>query len=163
MILARPPAPGNLLCPIRIPPGTDWSMSDSSSFAGGTAAPDAPRNFVPVAMTRTRRDGWTPDRQHAFIAALARTAVVAKAARAVGMSAKSAYALHKRAKPGSSFARAWDDAVWEGRDRALDRAITAMHGVVHVRRSLPGGQWIEQRIETRAGEGLPAASRTGTR
>lgn len=118
-------------------------MSDSSSFAGGTAAPDAPRNFVPVAMTRTRRDGWTPDRQYAFIAALARTAVVAKAARAVGMSAKSAYALHKRAKPGSSFARAWDDAVWEGRDRALDRAITAMHGVVHVRRSLPGGQWID--------------------
>jgi hypothetical protein len=138
-------------------------MSDSSFPAGETNPLDLPWDFAPVAMTRSRRDGWTPQRQRAFIAALSQTGVVAKAARAVGISAKSAYALRKRAKPGSSFARVWDDAIWEGRDRAFDRAITAMHGVFHIRRCLPGGQWIEQRIETRAGERLPAMQKQGLR
>ena len=65
--------------------------------------------FTPVPVTH-RRDGWTPERQRAFIDALSQCGEVATAARAAGMSPKSAYALRKR--PGSdSFAAAWDEAV----------------------------------------------------
>jgi hypothetical protein len=76
-----------------------------------------------------RHDGWTPERQRGFVAALARIGVVAAAAKAVGKSAKSAYALRKR--PGAvGFAAAWDRALAIGRDEAgalaIDRAI---HGV----------------------------------
>lgn len=77
--------------------------------------------FTPVS-TAQRHDGWTPDRQQQFIAALAQLGGVAAACRAVGMSAKSAYRL--RARPDATeFAAAWDDALAMGRDRAFDRAI----------------------------------------
>jgi hypothetical protein len=53
--------------------------------------------------------------------------VVAIAARAVGMSRKSAYALLKRAGPESSFALAWSEAQAAGRTNgwltAVGRAI----------------------------------------
>ncbi|MES2444381.1 MAG: hypothetical protein V4574_16260 [Pseudomonadota bacterium] len=85
--------------------------------------------FTPVPGASPRHDGFTPARQRDFIAQLARIGVVSAAARAVGMSAKSAYALRKRAGEGSSFAAAWDHAVAEGRARALDTAIArALHG-----------------------------------
>lgn len=65
--------------------------------------------FTPVPVT-PRRDGWTPERQRAFIGQLTVCGTVETAARAVGMSAKSAYALRKR--PGAEqFAAAWDEAV----------------------------------------------------
>jgi hypothetical protein len=82
--------------------------------------------FTPVPMSRSRRDGWTPDRQRAFIAALAETGVVATAARTVGMGATSAYNLRRRVGA-ESFALAWDCVRDEARDRALahvlDRAL----------------------------------------
>ncbi|WP_374943042.1 hypothetical protein [Sphingomonas sp.] len=82
--------------------------------------------FTPVPTASTRRDGWTPDRQRAFLVQLARCGVVAAAAKAVGMSPKSAYTLPKR--PGAeSFAAAWNAAVDVGlcraRDTAIDRAL----------------------------------------
>lgn len=85
-----------------------------------------PRRFVPVPRAARRRDGWTPDRQHAFVAALARLPSVRAAARSVGMSARSAHRL--RAAPGAEdFALAWDEALEIGmqhaRDRALERAL----------------------------------------
>ena len=43
-----------------------------------------------------RRDGWTPQRQLAFLDTLARTHCIAKAARAAGMSRESAYRLRAR-------------------------------------------------------------------
>jgi hypothetical protein len=56
---------------------------------------------------RTRRDGWGAARQRAFIAALAETRSVTRAARAVGISRQSAYRL--RGEPsGAGFAREWD-------------------------------------------------------
>jgi len=86
-----------------------------------------PFDFEPVPSASTRRDGWTPERQRAFIAALARIGTVSAAARAVGMSRKSAYALLGRAGPESSFAHAWGDAQAAGRANvfatAVDRAI----------------------------------------
>lgn len=66
--------------------------------------------FNPVPTASARHDGWTPDKQRAFIEQLALCGVISIAARAVGMSPKSAYALRKR--PGAeSLAAAWDEAV----------------------------------------------------
>ncbi len=47
--------------------------------------------FAPVPQLRRRRVGWDEARQRAFIALLARTPSVGHAARAVGLSARSAY------------------------------------------------------------------------
>jgi hypothetical protein len=88
-----------------------------------------PLAFTPV-VTIVRHDGWTPDRQRKFISALEAIGSVAPAARAVGMSKQSAYALRKR--PGAeSFAQAWDIALQMGQDRAFDIVMDrAMHGVI---------------------------------
>jgi hypothetical protein len=62
--------------------------------------------FYPVPL-RTRRDGWTIERQADFLGMLAECGSVIGACEAVGMSRKSAYRL--RALPGAeSFAAAWD-------------------------------------------------------
>ena len=78
---------------------------------------------------RRRVDGWTPDRQAAFIQALAETACVADACKAVGMSERSAYAL--RARPEAvSFRNAWDAALDYAIRRLSDAALSrALHGV----------------------------------
>lgn len=75
-------------------------------------------DFTPVPLTRHRHDGWTAERQRGFIAALAETGVVARAARAVGMSAASAYNLRRRPHA-ESFAIAWDMVEDEARERAF--------------------------------------------
>jgi hypothetical protein len=87
-----------------------------------------PLAFTPVPGC-TRHDGWTPPRQIAFIAALAEIGMVSAAAKAIGMSRKSAYTLRKR--PGAeSFAAAWDAALEQGRANALSTAIArVMTGV----------------------------------
>jgi len=107
-------------------------MSDS--------APD-PLAFEPVPSASTRGDGWTPRRQRDFIAQLARIGIVSAAAKAVGMSAKSAYRLRERADallgPGNAFARAWAAACDAGRCAAaaiaMDRAIEGVEVPVFYR------------------------------
>ena len=97
-------------------------MRESAPFDDDLPLPD----FTPVPLSRSRRDGWTVERQRAFIAALARTGVVAAAARAVGMGVTSAYNLRRRAGA-ESFARAWTLVETEARQRAfttiLDQAL----------------------------------------
>ena len=96
------------------------------------ARPDATSvfAFTPVPSASTRHDGWTPERQRDFLEQLARIGVVSAAAGAVGMSAKSAYALRKR-RGAESFVAAWDAALGEGRGRALGLAIErALNGTV---------------------------------
>jgi len=61
-------------------------------------------------MPKPRRDGWTPVRRAVFLDTLAQSLNVAAAARAVGMSASSAYRLRDRAD-GAEFAEAWDIAL----------------------------------------------------
>jgi hypothetical protein len=83
-------------------------------------------DFAPVPMLRRRRGGWDEMKQRLFIALLARVPSVVRAARACGMSARSAYKLLD--KPGAEqFAKAWDDAIDHGLNRlrcgALERAI----------------------------------------
>ncbi|WP_420145775.1 hypothetical protein [Sphingobium sp.] len=78
-------------------------------------------HFTPVPLMRRAR-GWTPDAQHAFIAALSRCGVVAQAARSVGCTPRSAYYL--RARPGAEpFAAAWDWALEMGLDASRARAV----------------------------------------
>lgn len=88
---------------------------------------DAPE-FEPV-PTRPRFDGWTPQRQADFIQALAESACVADACRAVGMSERSAYALRARADA-VSFRNAWDTALDYSLRRLSDAVLSrAINGV----------------------------------
>lgn len=68
-----------------------------------------PPFFAPVPL-RTRRDGWTVERQCGFLAQLYVTGSVALAARRAGMSRNAAYRL--RAREGAEgFAAAWDHVL----------------------------------------------------
>ena len=88
---------------------------------------DAVIAFTPVPRLRQRRNGWTEQRQRDFIAALARCGSVAGAARAIGMTARSAYRLLD-AEGADGFARAWDEAADQGfarvQMRSLERSLT---------------------------------------
>ena len=66
-------------------------------------------NESPV-RPRIRKDGWTIDRQLGFLAALAHTRSVTRAAAAVGMSRESAYRLCNR-RENRLFAALWDLAL----------------------------------------------------
>ncbi|MDQ3143277.1 MAG: hypothetical protein M3Q57_00140 [Pseudomonadota bacterium] len=84
--------------------------------------------FAPVPVRR-RHDGWTTERQVAFIEALADTACVTEACRIVGMSDVSAYALRRRFDA-RSFRAAWDGALDLGVARLADAAMCrAIKGV----------------------------------
>lgn len=76
-------------------------------------------DFTPVPKKYYRHDGWTPERQRAFIAALAACGSVTEAARHVGMSHGTAYRL--RNDPGAEeFAAAWDAALAKATSRIHD-------------------------------------------
>ena len=77
-----------------------------------------------------RFDGWTPYRIRGFLYALAAGASVENAARAAGMSRRSAYNLRNRAE-GLAFRLAWDAAQDLARRPLGDALMSrAMHGVV---------------------------------
>jgi hypothetical protein len=86
-------------------------------------------SFAPVPRAAERHDGWTPERQRGFIAALCEYGSVRAAAEKVGMKAGSAYRL--RASDGAAeFAAAWDEALKVGwaqlTDIAMDRAVNGV-------------------------------------
>jgi hypothetical protein len=116
-------------------------MTDQTSppdrITTATLLADAPE-FTTVPMTRARYDGWTPERQLMFIAALSATGTVDSAARSVGMTRMAAYNLRKR--PGAeSFSAAWDLAIGTGRARVFDYAMDrALNGVTTLRLRLGG-------------------------
>jgi len=72
-------------------------------------SPRLPVPFDPVPVRR-RHDGWTAERQIAFIEKLADCSSVTAAARHVGMSRESARRLRRR-PCGRSFRDAWDAAL----------------------------------------------------
>jgi len=88
------------------------------------ARPPLP-DFTPVPR-KFRHDGWTPERQRAFIEALADTGSVTRAAGMVNIAQANCYAL-RRAPGAESFRRAWEAALDFGvqrlRDIAFERAI----------------------------------------
>lgn len=76
--------------------------------------------FTPVPV-RQRSDGWTVEKQYAFIQALAETGVVEEACRRVGMSRTSADKLRHRPE-GAPFRRAWEAAIDYGLYHVEERA-----------------------------------------
>lgn len=89
------------------------------------SAPPIP-DFAPVPRQYYRHDGWTPERQRAFIGALADTGCVSRAARMVNMAQANCYTL-RRAPGAEEFRAAWDAALDCGlaqlKDIAFERAI----------------------------------------
>lgn len=83
-------------------------------------------DFAPVPRKVQRHDGWTPERQKAFIEALADTGSVSRAAAMVNMTPESAYLL-RRQPQADEFRRAWEAALDCGvarmKDIAFERAI----------------------------------------
>jgi len=96
--------------------------------------------FEPVPR-RYRHDGWTPERQQAFIEALADTGCVTRAAAMVNMAQANCYAL-RRAPGAEGFRRAWDAALDFGlkrlKDIAFERAIEGQLVPVFVAGKLMG-------------------------
>ncbi len=72
-------------------------------------------DFAPVPV-RYRHDGWTPERQRLYVAALHDTGHGGKAARAVGMTERSAARLRRR-PDAAGFARACAAAYSSARRR----------------------------------------------
>ena len=97
-------------------------------------------DFAPVPR-RHRHDGWAPARQRAFIAALADTGCVSRAARMVNMAQANCYTL-RRAPGAEGFRRAWDSALDFGlarlKDIAFERAIEGQLVLVFVAGKLMG-------------------------
>ena len=84
-----------------------------------------PLAFAPVPR-KYRFDGWTAERQRAFIAALAETGSVKAACQRINLATTGAY--HLRRQPGAEgFRAAWEAALASGVQRladiAIDRAI----------------------------------------
>jgi hypothetical protein len=79
-------------------------------------------DFEPVPR-RARADGWSPEHQRAFIAALAITGSPARAARSIGKHAFGAESLRK-ARGGREFSESWDAAMYIAHERELSR----LHG-----------------------------------
>jgi hypothetical protein len=81
----------------------------------------------PAADYRTdapRVDGWTPQRQAAFLMALAQTGLVSRACEVAEMSASSAYALRREPR-GRAFHLGWQAAHLIARDRLEDVLLEA--------------------------------------
>ena len=79
-----------------------------------------------------REDGWTPERIRIFLEALAEYGVVGDAARAAGMSARSAYKL-RRSAGGRPFHYAWRAALQHACARIEDEVMSrAIHGCKEV-------------------------------
>lgn len=106
-------------------------------------------DFTPVPR-RYRYDGWTPERQRAFIAALAETGSVKAACRRINMSQVGAYYL--RRQPGAdSFRAAWHAALDHGvqalTDIAIERAVEGVSVPVFWRGEQVGEKrWYNDRL-----------------
>ena len=93
------------------------------------AEPVEALGFTPVPRHYQRHDGWTPDRQTRFIAALADLGSVRAAAHAVNMTPEGAYLL-RRHPEAEQFRAAWEAALALGVQRLEDVAMDrALHGV----------------------------------
>lgn len=85
-----------------------------------------------------RVDGWTPERQAAFLMALAQTGLVSRACEVAEMSASSAYALRREPR-GAAFHLGWQAAHLIARDRLEDVLLeAAISGVESVTARVDG-------------------------
>jgi len=106
-------------------------MSTPKKRTAARASAQEPSNIVEILPPAEdeRHDGWTVERQAAFLRALATTHNVAAAARSVGMSRQSAYRLRARLR-GQPFDMAWDAAFQSAFDRLAEAAMErALNGI----------------------------------
>ena len=94
---------------------TDAPMLDANGYD------PAHYDWVPV-LRKPRTDGWSPQRQRAFIGTLADCGSVRRAAEQVNMSPSSAYTL-RRSAGGAAFAAAWDAAMQQAAHVLVDEAF----------------------------------------
>jgi hypothetical protein len=107
-----------------------------------TDTPSEPLEFSPVPV-QPRHDGWTAERQRAFIAALAETGCVSEACAEVGIKPRSAYRLREHPKA-RAFCIAWDHALSMASARLASIAFErAVHGSVE--RIYRNGELVEER------------------
>jgi hypothetical protein len=96
---------------------------------------------VPENPRAERHDGWTLDKQLAFLRALSATHSVAEAARSVGLSRTSAYRLRSKLK-GQPFDLAWEVAFHHSFDvlahAALERALNGVEVPVYYQGEMVG-------------------------
>lgn len=110
--------------PTHLPTARDWPFPPHAE-RGLVDVEPGPIEFAPVPRLRNRRDGWTEETQRLFILALEEVGgCVTKAARVVGMSARSAYRLLD-ADGADGFAAAWDQAIARGVERLRAHALEA--------------------------------------
>ena len=97
--------------------------TSGTAFTGEPPAADDPLlQFAPYLHKAPRRNSITPERQRAFIAALAATGIVTQAARSIGASLEALYKL-RRLSGAEGFAAAWDKAIDLGVARLEDCAL----------------------------------------
>lgn len=109
------------IAPIPAPDATPATTSETTPALDAHGHDPAAYDWVPV-LKKRRKDGWSPDKQRAFIEALADTGSVATAAQRVGMSESSAYRL-RRAPGAEAFDRAWSAAIDAASKKLLDAAF----------------------------------------
>jgi hypothetical protein len=120
-------------------PATDFPSSSSEP-----AVIPSSLDFEPIPLAY-RSDGWTPERQRAFIEELADCGVVREAAARVGMTEQSVYGLRRR-PDADAFNKAWDTAVQMGTERLHSVAIErALNGSIR-RRYFQGEVVGEERV-----------------
>jgi hypothetical protein len=101
----------------------DDSLPETSLLSSRLAhIPGGALDFTPVPL-KGRRDGWTAERQRAFVTGLAAGLGISGAARAVGMSRQSFYLLLERAGA-ESFSAACERARAFARSRPLPPGST---------------------------------------
>jgi hypothetical protein len=132
---------------------TDEELAAMGAFPHGQqpSEPDRdapsgdPPSFQPVPV-KSRHDGWTAERQRAFIAALAETGCVSEACAEVGITPRSAYRLREHPRA-AAFRDAWDHANSMATARLTALAFErAVHGSVE--RIYRGGELVEERHKT---------------
>jgi hypothetical protein len=117
-------------------PDRALAVADTTATALDAHGHDpADYDWVPV-LRKPRPDGWSPQRQRAFIGELADCGSVATAARRIGMSVAGAYRL-RPSPDGAAFAAAWDAAIQQAAhalvDAAFERAINGSEEPVYDR------------------------------
>lgn len=103
------------------------SAPDTAQAADGRVMPAPPStgnwaedgSIIPPLTASRRSDGWTPQRQRAFLEFVAAGNTVATACLALGMSVQSAYAFRARAA-GAAFAIGWHAATLIQRQKISD-------------------------------------------
>jgi hypothetical protein len=104
-------------------------LSFCSSYVLVTAIkelPPPPPGFTPVPV-RARRDGWTPERQFGYLVALSTLGRCGQAARAVGMSQRSAMRLRRRPEA-AHFDGLCTAALWLAKERHARARLERLRG-----------------------------------